>query len=277
MPDDVLSPFIRARHAWEASDTDEAVRILSAIIADGGPGFWASPHTIKAYAPGPFESFVVSRLIDDDLFVPFDVAVARLWRALPGQYAVHALDMRQSYKSDVDAKSLAIIYQAAADGLLSNLLVDHADVAWIVVRAPDYAHLAEILDWGRFDTCLREARVRGARAAFLRAQPRLATNLLLYGVFYRTEAVYPLSVLDRLTRCRESDPGLFAVASGTLAEWATRHDAGDIVRVGLRNADGTPEYLSVFAQALASGSEADLTDFVTACVPDRPYVPRTGE
>lgn len=273
--DDVLSPFIRARHAWEASDLDAAAHILNTILsgADEGPALWVSPHLIEAFAPGPFEAFVVS-LTMDDLLVPFDAALDRLWRALPGQYVLRALEARQSDTSDVKEKALDIVYRAATDGLLSNLVVDHGDVAWLVLRAPDYPNLAEILDWGKLDARLRESRVRGARTTFVTAHPELVTNLLLYGVFYRTEAVYPESVFDSLTRCGESDPELLDVASATLSEWADRLDAADIVSVGLRYAGGSPECLTMLAQALASRSPRELTNFVGACVPHRPYVPR---
>jgi hypothetical protein len=259
-----LSPFLRAKHAWDSDDTDEAQRILNLLLAppEGGPAIWVGSHMVAAFAPGPFESFVVRLASSDDLLVPFHDYIEKLWNALPAQYIIQALELRQSDVSDLDERPLDLVYQAAADGLLSTQIEDYRRLCWVVLRPEDYPHLTEVVDWSRLEALLQNAQTRGAREAFARGHPEVIANMILYGAFHRTKALYPDEVIYTLTQFAESDPELLELTAITLAEWVDRQDADEIVRAGLRCQDGSPESLKSLATALANSA---FDDFVERC------------
>jgi hypothetical protein len=266
--DDVLSPFLRAKHAWEQGDTDEATRILNAILArDGAQALWFPRTTVELLAPTTFEILVAALLSSDDhLLVPFPDAVTKLWNALPAQYAIRALEQRQADASDVDEAALEVVYQAASDGLLSDRDEDYERLGVVVLRSEDQPHLADIVDRPRLDDLLRDARKRRSREAFALAHPEVIANLLLYGAFHRTRTLYPELVVGTLARYAESDPDLVDLTARTLSAWVDgRPDANEIVRVGLRRADGSPACLARLADSLAS---REFEDFVDRCVPN---------
>lgn len=263
---DVLSPFLRAKHAWEQGDTGEAMRILNTLLdPDGdGPAFWMPSTTIEAAAQGIFESVVVQVLSTDDyLLVPFGEAISTLWNALPGQYVLRALDLRNSAASDRDEGAIDVVYRAAADGLLSDRHEDYNRLALVVLRPEDHPKLAERVDWHKLEALLRDAVARRSREAFAHVHPDLLANILLYHVFYRMRPVYPDVVLDSLNRSAELDAELLAMAGERLTEWSDRPDAQEISRVGLRKADGCRACLKKLAQAIADRA---FDEFVDTCV-----------
>jgi hypothetical protein len=245
----VLSSHLRAKHLWERGRSAEAVATLDeAIGGDRTPAIYLPDGLRSGAGTMPFETVLVRLLASDqDLLVPFDGAVSRLWADLPSQILVSALDARQSEVGDLGEASLAIVYEAAADGLLSSEVADYGLVARIVVRREDHPHLAERLDWSRLDRLTQAALAGDAWLGWVRAHPDLTTNLFLNAVFHRVPVMDRSMRLDGLERIATSQPDVLDEVADTLASWS---DHEDVVRVGMALERAAPECALALADAV---------------------------
>lgn len=255
-PQDIPSAFLRAKHAWERGDADEALRQLTALI--GEPGLAQTLHVpaavLETFAPAPFESLVARILSTGDTpTILFTASVQRLWAQMPAQFVLRTLELREGLTGDVGGGALRIIYEAAANGMLSRDLLDYDRVAKVVLREADQPLVCQLVDWRRLDRLLSYALERQSWNAFVSARPPLIANLLLYRVFHRARAVSREMVLDALTRLAEDQPTVLDIgAQGILHSIDDPAISEQIVRIGFRSQAGSASCLVRVAEALCS-------------------------
>jgi len=241
----VLSPVLRAKHCWYRDEGREALAHLEAVAG----AFDVSDSDLDAAIGLAFEGFLAELLAnaaDDD-------AIARLWDAFPGRYAIEALEAR----GELDA---AWLRAAAADGLLSTDPADFGLVAKVVL-----APVPDVIEPERLSADIAAAEASGAWERYIRAQPERTSSLLLDAVFHRARVMRPVMVLDRLDVIAGAQPGVIDVVADTLAG----SDPEEVARVGMRVDSGSPDCAARLVQALRS---RDFDALPAACLPE-PFVP----
>jgi hypothetical protein len=121
----MLSPFLRAKGHWELGEPRAAIAALEEIL--GEHALYVSDDVANDRIEGPFESFLVGMLADDDhLLIGFDEAMAKLWAAFPAPYAASAVRAREAlggeatWQPDADPDD----WERLAPDVLANRFID---------------------------------------------------------------------------------------------------------------------------------------------------------
>lgn len=243
----MLSPFLHAKHCWYRDEGRETIAHLEQIV--GGGAFDLSDRDLATRTGLAFEGFVTGLLESDaHLRVPFARAVAWLWGAFPGRYAIEAME----HRGELDAEWLRA---AAADGLISTDPAEFGLVAKVVL-----APVPPVIERAVLEEEIAAARAGGALERFIRADPDRTASLFLDAVFHRARVMSAVMVLDRLDVIAEVQPEVVDVAADTLARW----DPEEVVRIGMRSQSGGPECAAALIEALR---RRDFDALPAACLP----------
>jgi hypothetical protein len=240
----IPGPYLRAKWHWEREEPADAAPAIDALAGGrpGSPALWLPPDVLEARTRTVFESALAGFLATDDhLLVPFDDAATCLWRAFPGQVVIHVLEQRAA-AGRADTRLLHVI---AEDGALALDAADRDRIDRVVLDAEAAPTLAGLAD-------LDELR-RVSAAATRRLPAERLAELLLDAVFHRTPVAYPELAVDALARLVREQPEAADLAA---AELGARHGeaARDVVRIGMRLDDGSPDCLSSLVEAIRSRS-----------------------
>ena len=253
----MLGDVLQARFYWDCRDKEAAFDRLQAVLA-GGEGrraFYWTPLEAEHQAGLLFETAVANILLSEDvLTVPFDVAFARLWEALPLQYLILVLFQRPLDREG-DAQIVRLLSTAATQGLVSVEAEDYDLSGKVVLDRDAYPELVEILGGDAFVDSVRQAAADDAWGRNIAPNAALVLDLFFYSVFHREPSTQGEMILGRLERIADAHDAFLSAFSAHLAaelpDWASH---ARIVSVGMRinlSVDAMV-CLREFADALAS-------------------------
>jgi hypothetical protein len=251
----MLNDFIRARYHWERGEREPALALLNAVLAGGelDPSYYLTNNEVEHALLLPFEIAVTNILLTEDvLLVPFDIAFARLWNALPVQYLITVLGQR-SLDRERDAKIIDLLSQGAATGLISTNTSDYDLSGKVVLDPYAYPGVVEFLGGDAFLAIVEQATAEDAWGRSIAPDAALVINLFLYAVFHRERPVRGEMILIRLERIADSH-GAFLQALAEHLDGLLAHKAlyAPLVSIGMRidHAQNPSDCLREFAEAV---------------------------
>lgn len=225
--------FLEARDHWELRNPAPALAGLQKLLGSDESAFYLTPAEVSAYADLSFENAVTSILLEEGpLYVSWDRAFERLWRALPAQYLVRLL-MQRSLDPTTDARIRDLCVDAARQGLLSENDEDYDVSGRVVVNADAHPELVAFLGGADFLAAMRQAEADGAWSRFVALHPEHVALRFFYSAFHAERPMLGEMVLMRLERIADCHETFLRAALAQLRE-ADRSTHAELVRYGMR-------------------------------------------